>query len=204
MGLINTSDKSQKYATIVDGSIRIQVSEGFEGAVRRDYETKAGLKGTKWELAYEALEGKIERVIIKDAEWGKMLEVTIDGVILSMNTETNYAQDIMKKLPNVSVNDVVKFKPYAFENDNGKKIKGMTIYQNGGKINSYFHKLDGDKKVSVNGYPEPEGDKSKYDSDDWKIYFVRVRKFLVNNTEEWIKKNIPELEQEVSIDDIKF
>jgi hypothetical protein len=43
------------------------------------------------------------------------------------------------------------------------------------KVNSYF--WDNDNKCSINGMPVPT-DRDSYDKDDWKIYFMQVKKFL--------------------------
>lgn len=36
--------------------------------------------------------------------------------------------------------------------------------------------------------PKPDGDTNKFSSDDWKIHFLQVRKFLINNTKEIASK----------------
>ena len=43
------------FASIIDGSIRVRAKEGEEGAVRRDFETKEGVKGVKFEKIYDSL-----------------------------------------------------------------------------------------------------------------------------------------------------
>jgi hypothetical protein len=50
------------------------------------------------------------------------------------------------------------------------------------KVTNYFR--DTDKKENINGYPNPEGDTQDYSKDDWKLYFLQARKFLVNYTRE--------------------
>ncbi len=72
--------------------------------------------------------------------------------------------------------------PYAFEDDKGKLVRGVTIYQNGNKVFNYF--WDNDKKEPKHGYPAVEGE--NLSKDDWKIHFLQARKFLVG----YVKENI--------------
>ena len=87
----------------------------------------------------------------------------------------------MKKLPAINLSQPVKLIPYSFEDEKGKSKKGVTVYQGENKIDSYY--WDKMEKKSINGMPEPEGDTSKFDSDDWKMHFMVVRKFLIKEVE---------------------
>jgi hypothetical protein len=87
----------------------------------------------------------------------------------------------MKKLPNIDLTKDVKIAPYSFEDDKGKSRKGVTVYQGEVKIESFY--WDKVKEKASNGLPQPEGDTSKFDSDDWKMHFMVVRKFLVKQVE---------------------
>ena len=168
------------YANIIsDGTIRVKTVETNPLAVRRDYELKDGTKGTKFELVYNELSGVINDVSFYDGDFGKILHLTFFDdmpIILSMNVSSNYAEDIMKKLPNIDLSKIVIFRPYSFEDDNKKLRKGITILQNNIKIKSFFHN---EKNQPINGYPVLTKDIKEYDSDDWKIYFMQTRKFSV-------------------------
>jgi hypothetical protein len=55
------------------------------------------------------------------------------------------------------------------------------------KLDSYFHAKDGAGKTIVkNGFPQPEGDTRDYTQDDWKVFYLQVRRFLVNYTKEHV------------------
>lgn len=182
MGL--TAREPKKYASVgADGTIRVKTSESDPIAVRRDYELRDGTKGTKWERVYNELSGMITDISFQDGEFGKTLQVTVsddEKVILTLNLASNYAEDLMKKLPNIDYFKEVVFKPYSFEDKKKKLRKGISVYQNDVKIVSYFVDADG---KPANGFPAPEEGKS-YDSDDWKMYFIQARKFLQQFTEE--------------------
>lgn len=174
-----------------DGTLRLQVDPNTEGARLRQYETSDGKKGEKWELIFKGLEGTISNMQTYEGEYGKNLLVTIayDGGedTLSINTATPYGEDFMKKLPNLDIDRPVKLVPYAFTDDNGKVRKGITVMQEGhgwekDKAPNFFY--DPEKKKNLHKFPDPEGDTSTFDTDDWKMYFTKARKFLVKYTED--------------------
>lgn len=187
MGL--EAKKEGNYLSIISGSIRKQVSKGTDGAVIRKYETSDGKTGEKYELIYSAITGKINDISFHDSEFGKQMSIQIvdggDVYNLQMSLNQAYAEDLMRKLPNVDLTKEVKLSPYDFLDDNsGKNRKGITVYQGDNKIENYF--WDNEKREPKNGLPQPEGDKDTYDKDDWKMYYIKVRKFL----EKYIQENV--------------
>ena len=211
-----TNDRqNNNYVSILgsDGTFRVQVPEGTEGSVVREYELKDGTKGSKIEQVFTTLSGKITGVGFIESEYGKNLILTITDeagdVKLSMSTEQNFGEDFMKKLPGLDLDQAVTLKPYAFEDDNGKTRKGITVYQDGEKMDNFFY--DAEKKKNTNGYPVPEKDGKGFEKDDWKIYFMTARKFLINYTKENFNiipdnEEAPEgMEQDqVNVDDVPF
>lgn len=177
-----TNENNKKFLTVLaDGKFHQSVPEGTEGAIVRTYEDKDGVEKTKTELVFDEVIGKITKMSFEDGDFGKnlQLEIDADGVI-SLSTASNFGEDMMKKLPAIDLSKEVKLVPYSFE-DGGKSKKGITVYQDDVKIDSYY--WDKMEKKSINGIPEPEGDTSKFDSDDWKMHFMVVRKFLIKEVE---------------------
>lgn len=172
------------YASILssDGKIRVQCNEGDEGSVKREYETSDGKTGVKFEQVYDKLTGKIKSIEFKEGEYGKQIIVDIDGTALAMGTSNNFGEDFMKKLPNIVLEDLVELSPFAFTNDKGKSVKGISIRQGDEKVPNFFWDIEASK--SCNGYPVPEGDTRKFDADDWKMYFMVARKFLIKYIED--------------------
>jgi len=181
-------ETNQRFISILsDGKIHETVSKDTEGAILREYETSSGEKGEKWELVYARLEGKITNVQFQEGEYGENIHVTFqfeDGteVVLSQSTAGSFGEDLMKRLPGVNFDDKVGLSPYAFENEKGKMIRGVGLYQTSDKVGNFFFE-DG---KALHGYPVPEGDTETYDKDDWKIHFIKVRKFLVAYVKEHI------------------
>lgn len=100
----------------------------------------------------------------------------------------------MKKLPNVNFDEEVRIRPYSYiPNGKEKPTTGVELMQRDAvtgqftrKVESFFDSYDEKAKkfLTRNGFPTPEGDTSSYGSDDWKIYFLTVKRFLVNYTKE--------------------
>lgn len=169
-------------SVLADGKFHQTVPEGTVNSIKREYEDKQGGKHSKVELVFDEASGYISKLSFNENEFGKSLNVEIDGDgTISLNVESNFADDFMKKLPNVDLSQPVTLAPYAFEDDNKRNRRGITIYQGGRKIESAF--WDSEKKVVKGDIPQAEGDTKEYDKDDWKMHFMRVRKFLVSNTE---------------------
>jgi hypothetical protein len=218
MGLIKRERKT--YANIIssDGTIRVPTVDTDPEAVRRDYELANGTKGTKFERVYHELSGIITGISFFYGDFGKALHVTVTDempIILSMSMSSNYAEDLLKKIPNIKLDKTVILKPYSFEDDKKKLRKGISVVQEDKKIQNFFY--DAEKKTVLHGFPEIIKYK-KYDKDDWKIYFMTTRKFL----EKFVTDNIcpmflgltPEgvaeavggrvIEEEKLADDLKF
>jgi len=196
-----TPKQQRDYIKILssDGTFRLPAQENEPGAVRREYETSDGKKGVKWEHVMEQWDGKINGVSFRDSDYGQTLELATDDGVFSLNTDHNYAQDLMAKLPNIDFDKDVTLRPYSFEDEKKKLRRGVSVEQEGEKIKSFFY--DPEKKKSINGVPEvSKKDAEGYDKDDWKMHFIKVRKFLVK----YIEDNVaPKFDGAVSTDDIE-
>lgn len=175
----------KKFLTILaDGKFHQTVPEGTEGSVVRTYEDREGVEKSKTEIVTDFVSGKITKMSFETGDFGTNLNIELDGDgVVSAGTSSSFGEDIMKKIPKIDLSKEVKIVPYSFE-DNGKNLKGVTIYQDGEKV--YSHYFDPETKKSINGIPEPEGDTKKFSSDDWKVYFITVRKFLIKEVEKVI------------------
>jgi len=183
---IEMSRKSESYWNVLaDGKFHCTVPEGTPGEVKREYETSDGKKGVKNELQAQAITGKITNIDIYDGDYGKQLKISLgDDVVVSLNTETFFGEDFMKKLPNIDIEKDVRLAPYAFEDAETKKQKkGITIYQGDVKIQDYYHKKDGEKWVEANGYPKLPAKSKDWDTEDWKVWFIQARKYLLSEVE---------------------
>lgn len=193
-----------------DGTFRINVPEGTEGAVARDWSV-GNDSGTKHELAFKALTAKVTKVETSEATFDrdgkkvkvKFLQVTLldsEGELtLSLPVGNSFAQSLMKQLPNMDFAKEYRFAPFSFTNDKGKEVKGISITEGSDKekkVGNFFY--DSKEEKNVNGFPEPEGDTKKYTSNKWKAYFGEVEDFLVGYIEENI---VPKFAADASIEE---
>lgn len=182
-----TPIKNERYLSIKsDGKFHEVVSKDTEGAILREYKLKDGTEGSKWELLYKDISNVfITNIRFEDSDFGENILLTLtDGdteVVWSENTGTNFGTDLMKKLPNLDFTKVVSFKPYSFEDENGRDKRGVSIFQID-KIMNFFY--DGEK--NVHGFPEPQKPREDMKTTDWKIYFLTVQTFLTDYTKEHI------------------
>lgn len=194
MGLEKTRFEGTYASVLASGEISVKCKEGDEGAVRREYEdSKDKTMKVKFEKIYDQVSGYITGLKFFDGDFGKVLQTSFkDGeteIILCFAVSSNFCEDFMKKLPNVDFSHKVVIKPYSFEDDKKKLRKGVTILQENVKVPNYFSQEVDGKFVPANGFPEVEIGKT-YDKDDWKVYFINVRKFLVSFTEDAVAPKI--------------
>lgn len=189
MGL-EVIENNKTYLTIVQGTLSQQVKEGTPNAEKRVYEKKDGSTGEKWELRYKSVSGTIVKMQIKDSDFGEQLIIVLrdgeDLFQLQLPLGSNYFTDFGRKLPNLYLDDTVSISPYDFTTNDGKKKTGLTIVQEGVKIDNYYY--DPEKKENLHGFPVPKGKGKGFDSDDWKMYFIEVKKFMKKNVLETIAK----------------
>lgn len=202
MALTPTREKINYISISSDAKLRKVVPVGTPGAVERTYETKEKdtdgnfIKGTKTERQFESVSGKITNIGFVDTEFGTLLQVTVkdsfigDEEVLSMSTSQSFAQDFMKKLPNIDLSKDVVLKPYCFTPEGGKReLKGLTITQDGVKVEKSFNEKQGDVYVNTMGMPTPDKKLEKETNEmkrkeGWKRYFKDVEIFLVDYTTE--------------------
>lgn len=177
------------YLSVIQGVLKQKVDETTPGAEKRTYETPRGDKGVKFELSFKSWGGFLVALRIKEGEYGQSLEVEFTDAILSLNTEDRYFSDFVKKIMSADLSKEISVSPYDFE-VNGERKRGLNIYQGRDSENKKiklknFYWDDVDKK-SCNGMPQPKGDTKQFKKDDWKVYFITVRQFLI---EEVLKLN---------------
>jgi hypothetical protein len=191
------------YLAIIQGNLRQAVDEGTPDAEKRDYETPQGKKGTKFELIYKNWTGSILNLKIKEhPEYGEFLNIEFEDAVISINAQSRYFADIVKKLASVDINKPVTLVPYDFEVD-GKRKSGVVVNQDGAKIISFYDQKDeAGKWHQINGFPEVEGDRETFKKDDWKIYFLKVKQFLIGEVEKINSKIIIPAPKELTQEEI--
>ena len=154
------------YLYIIGGNICQNVEKDSEGARRRDWETKDGKKGTKYELVYRSWEAMIKSLTFKDTDYGTQLNVEMEDATLTLPTDSRYFSDFAKKVKSLDLTKPVEFAPYDWEPEPGKRSIGINLLQGGKKVtNYYWNDVD---STWVHGIPQPVGETKYFKSDDWK------------------------------------
>jgi len=209
---LKLAEENKIFANILaDGKLHVTVPEDTEGAITRKYKTSDGLEGSKTELVYSEVKGKISEIKFYEGSYGRNIQLTItDGedkpIVVSLSTSSSFGEDLMKKIIAVDMERVVKIIPYSFLDDKGKSKKGITLYQkeegkNPEKVKNYFY--DEEAKKTLHGFPEPKKGKKPLSKDQWKLYFGEVREFLVEKVKEHFKIE-DESMPEITSDEIDF
>ena len=77
------------YASIIQGKIAVQADENDPNAKKREWESADGKSsGVKYEIYYDNLRGIINKLTFKDTDFGTFINIEIDGITLSINTES--------------------------------------------------------------------------------------------------------------------
>lgn len=172
------------YLKIIDGKLRKEVSKDTEGAVKRDWKAPDGSEGTKWEMVYDTVSGVITRMYFRETDFGKFLNIEFDGTeVAAFHTDHRYFADFVKKLASCDISKPMTVRPYDFVDKNEKRVTGVSITQEGhgwedNKAPDFFY--DFEKKAYKHDFPKAAHTKENpFDKDDWKAYFIGVKKFLV-------------------------
>lgn len=180
MGLTQPVGESNVlYLSIVGGSMVQKSDADNPEAKKREFTKDDGSVVTKYEIHHRNLTGRIVGLDFKDSDFGEQFTITIQAgaekAKLTMGTDSNYFSDFAKRLPNIDLNKDVTLNPYDMEKDNGKSARGISVKQGDEKITSAYW----NGKKAVGGIPVvSEEDRKDYDKDDWKMFFIKVKKFL--------------------------
>ena len=160
-GLSNSENSStrQYYFTIARGAFVRRVEEGTKGATSRTLKKGKNEGKVVHEISYNNIEGQITDIYLDTAPWGQNWKISLDissgedGIqefaIISIPYDNSYAQMILKRLPNIDLDQDVSLRTGAGKDkETGKDFSYLTAYQNGTKIQPAF------TKEEPNGMPE--------------------------------------------------
>jgi len=206
MGFKNTTSERKIYASIYGGKFEIKAKEGEVApdgtkAVSRISENQQ-TKETKtvWGFHYAELSGILENVVAEEStDFGWQFILTIQdpaapSIVVTIPASSKYGRSLALTLPNLKKGQMVTLKPYNFEDkekfDNygkPKKVVGMNVFVEGEKVTKFY------TKENPNGYPNvPEEESKTFDKDDWKMYGIKVDKFLRNEVNKWSQSQTAE------------
>ena len=176
--MLQENTNTKIYLNIVNGKIAQKVEESTSGA--RSRKNKNGVE--VWEKLYNSVSGTITSLKMDDSQYGKQLKVGLnDGELLTIPVASAYFSTFVNKIGNVKLAKEVKIAPYNFEAE-GKKKSGITIYQDGEKVEWFISKDNQPKGYPA--YPAEKDDSAwkKYliDKEDWEVKYIDTIKLSVS------------------------
>jgi hypothetical protein len=150
MGLNKSEGASTVYLSVADGKLVRQHKQANANTTERV--TKTGK--TVHEEHFKDLKAVLVDLETRENDYGKQWQVKFkdgeENFIIQMQYSSRYATSFLKALPNCDLNQPIRFMPWSMQdkNDATKKVTGITLYQNSGKI------LPAYTKENPNGLPE--------------------------------------------------
>jgi hypothetical protein len=169
------------YLNIISGRIHRRVPQGTEGATSRTLQDGKIVH----EQIFSFVEGVLTNIEMREGDYGKQwmlnFEDKKESYVLQVSETSGYGDDLLTKIPALDKNQTYRVVPYEYTSKQGKKRAKLKIIYDEEQVNSCYHKFTqvGEGwKVDITDpkYPKPQSD--QMDSEEWKIYFMQVRKYL--------------------------
>lgn len=183
MGAVAYNNEKKNYYNVNGFNFTQRAQVGQSGATMRTITKKSGETREVWEFLFTELSGNITSIETKDTDFGKQYEITLEDLgevmCLQVNADSGYADSLISRLPNIDVSQSVTLTAYSFTPDGQKRKKeGINVVQNGVKLQSAFTKEKPNGMPTVEKLQAADIMSNPPQSDDWKVFFVQVRKFL--------------------------
>lgn len=206
MGLENRAEG--KYITIYNGKFCQRVDRGTEGGVERINK----LGNTVFEKFYDKFTAKLVSIKINDGTYGKSWHFGFrdkgDLYILQLNYSNNFAQNLLKMLPNLDLSKEMTITPQVKEVD-GKNKSSLFINQDNVSIKHAY------TKDNPNGLPPMiekivKGQKIWDDTDRLEFLQKMVETEIIPKLEkiaptpEYDLPSSEDKEEEINPDDVPF
>jgi hypothetical protein len=150
MALSNLGGSNLTYLSVSDGNLVRQFKTANDRTTERV--TKTGK--LVYEERFRDLTGLITNINTRENDYGKQWQLTFededDTYIVSMPYSSRYASSFLKALPNINIQEPLRFMPWAMKdkNDVSKTVTGITCYQDDTKIAPAY------TKDAPNGLPQ--------------------------------------------------
>lgn len=181
MALNLFSGSGKKYIYIIGGKLCEKVDEGTPGSRKREHEKSDKSIVVKYEIEYKSCDGVIKYIDFKDTDFGQQCNVEFEDFVLTLDTSSRYFIDFAKKLPSINIEKPVEIAPYDWEPEPGRRSTGLNIIQDHKKAKSFY--WDEIEKKPCHNLPVPIGNTEIYKSDDWKVFYINLKKFLVSEVQ---------------------
>ena len=140
MGLVANTEKRKTYLSVAAGNIwNKKIGKEDPNYAEEEYKDSKGETQTRKGARYKVLTGRITGVEFRQhPQYGESMAVTIndDGgdFILSIGTNNQYSQSMLKALLVMDVEKDIYISPYDFEKPGEKRSRGIAFRQDGVKL----------------------------------------------------------------------
>jgi len=173
------SQPNKRYFNVSGYNFTQRLKEKVPGSIEKI--NKSG--EPYYELLFKDVTGYIGSITEKEDDFGKKYLVELydenETVVIQLRQESEYADTLISKLPNIDLQLPVTLAPYSFipkDNLNSKK-EGITVTQNDIKINTAFPKGINNGQPTIESLATQGLISKTPDKSDWKIFFIYLRKF---------------------------
>lgn len=170
LGNSNPTSKGAIFLKIFDGQIVQEWKEKPEHVL--DVKERVNKLDRKvYYVTYEFLEGRIVDCELDVSDYGETVKLTIlDGTekyILDIGANSRYGTSFFQRMMNIDLNAPIKIRPYAFEDKEGKNRIGVSLSQNGTKLEWAYTMEEVPQLVA-----KVRGTKTEYDDTDRYNFFI--------------------------------
>lgn len=140
--MVGNRDRVSNYYSVTAGKVVKSLGkvkpENMEGVTERTTDD-----GPRYEIQSDYIAAHITGARLKDppegkSDWGKQVELSLiaggQKAILNIKFDSSYGRGFMFPLPNVDLSLPVEIEPYAYTSKDGKDKRGLSIIQDGQKI----------------------------------------------------------------------
>ena len=172
-----------------------KVKEGTPGAKHRTYTNDKNETFNIYEVIHKNLRGFISELKVFTNKFQKeqLLITLTNGTEIAkiyISVKTGYFTSFCKRLPNIELDKEVIFpKPYDFVAPNNKRLIGLTIMQDGSKVNDHYWDRTEKKYVGLPELPKPYKEMT---SAEREIYYATQRQYFIESVA-LLAKGIPEI-----------
>jgi hypothetical protein len=165
------------WLKLFDGSIVQEWSNAPEGV--EDIKTRVNkAKKTVYYVTYDFLEAEILDAELQSSEFGESILLTLidaeSTYRLTIQAASRYGNSFFARMHNIDLNKPVRFYPYSFVAEDGKQRTGISLSQEGTKLDWCFPKGTVPELIE-----KVRAGKTTYDDTDrYNFYIAEYEKFV--------------------------
>jgi hypothetical protein len=182
-GELSKSDY-KPFLSIKVGKLRVKADKTTPNATYREYTLQSGAVGSTYEIVYDTWTDRLNKLEVVDGKFGTVLQVRMEEATLSVPYGSKEMTHIISKIASMDFSSpTLKFAPYQFQEDSGKEIRGVNVFQNDVKLPDYYQQYDKETKTWTRKEGFPVAKTGVVTKAGWKLYYANVADFLASELE---------------------